>query len=48
MQKKNMPVSEILFLALGEAAVSLVMMILILLSLAIMNKFSDSKEDLVI
>ncbi len=30
------------------AAVSLVMMILILLSLAIMNKFSDSKEDLVI
>ena len=30
------------------AAVSLVMMILILISLAVMNKFTDSQEDIVI
>ena len=30
------------------AAISLVMMILILISLAIMNKFSDSEEDLIV
>jgi spermidine/putrescine transport system permease protein len=30
------------------AAISLVMMILILLSLAIMNKFSDSGEDIIV
>ena len=30
------------------AAISLVMMILILISLAVMNKFSDSEEDIII
>ena len=30
------------------AAISLVMMILIFLSLAIMNKFSDSEEDIIV
>ena len=30
------------------AAISLVMMILILISLAIMNKFSDSEEDIIV
>ena len=30
------------------AAISLVMMILILISLAVMNKFSDSEEDIIV
>ena len=30
------------------AAISLVMMVLILISLAIMNKFSDSGEDIIV
>ena len=30
------------------AAISLVMMILILISIAVMNKFSDSEEDIIV